>query len=299
MGRAEIEELGLDYERVSAAVDFFRSYGRTTELELALAREGSDRAEADASRRSEEEWVLEADAATAYRTAAQWSLLLDLPGAQDLLGRAGALFLDLGHGFGAYLRQISHNDVPGAERLLAFLEYSTLPGRAGRRDNLPSPRPMAYAQQQVYLLLALVADEDFASGNDKRLHQIIEYSPTAFGVAPVGPLNVPVRRYWQYASALLNGDENRVFNWLQFLGARYAQNAELAQANEYLWRNAASPFEVVDLDLVGMVSLAVQRLGEDGVEALGRLEVPRVARPLIQLGQDLGRGGVSYERGGA
>jgi hypothetical protein len=79
---------------------------------------------------------------------------------------------------------------------------------------------------------------------------------------PVGSMGLPLWRYWRAAQLLLISDlASLAREILVPLDQRYTDAVTSAQSNRYLWDNAASPVDVVDLEIVGLAVLAVRRFG--------------------------------------
>jgi hypothetical protein len=256
-----LREMGLDPQQVGTAADFLEAYANTCLEELDDVLRGQPR---DAAALQEEPaFTIAADAATALREAGQSLLYSEPAQARVLLHRAGELFLALGQPFGAYLMEIagSPGELPYRSMLRAVAgeQRTDEPG-----DEWPA---LAHPQQQTYLMLAIAGSE--AAGRPvQTAAAILEASPHATGVVPIGALATPIRLLWDVAAHLLArqpGSSQIVAGHLADMARRYAQTMSLAQANEYLWRNAATPVDVGDIDITGVAALAVRRFGADTV----------------------------------
>ncbi|MEU3490766.1 hypothetical protein [Streptomyces massasporeus] len=240
--------LQLSAEQVSTAADFHESYAR-----LVLQ-------EAESDGRPGSHALIEA--ASAYRLAGQWRLLVD-PGraVRGALAQAADLFTRAGLTFGAYLRaSLAPRGVERSTRdnwTRRLLTQNA--GRGGPDDLLDHP------QQQAYLLLAcaMLAGEDPAARD--RLTGFATESPHRVGVVPVGSLAMPVRMFWGLALNLLEEGERSAESYaatLAELSRAYAKSVDLAMANERTWFKAAAPVDVADLDLIGATAMGVRRFGE-------------------------------------
>jgi hypothetical protein len=247
------DSLSLDEARARTAADFFESYANTV-LGRSDAPSETDRM----------------DAASSLREAGQWALLFDPDHARRLLNQSGRLWLDMGHSFGAFLIAAFWNEdsdrsvaVPYAGDIRHRIPRTPVP-RKGQRPNLS----LTYPHQQVYLLLALAA----APTGIDRFGPIAEFaasSPQRNGVAPIGALGTPIRLHWRIATMLLeSGIEERRENTAADIVGNLAEIAEVygrtidsAMSNRYLWRGGGAPVEVVDLDVVGLLSIAAAKLG--------------------------------------
>ncbi|GIE97652.1 hypothetical protein [Paractinoplanes rishiriensis] len=264
MATRYLQAMGLDPEQVRATADFLQAYARTclAELEEAVHRQAGPR---DLALQQDPAFTIAADAATALREAGQWLLYSDLAGSRGLLQRAGDLLLELRQPFGAYLMAVAAAD-PGESSYRDMLRAM----RDGRsddetgRDDWPALR---YPQQQAYLMLAVTggaAAEPLASSAAATLSP----SPHQTGVAPVGALGTPIRRLWDTAAHLLAREPESaqvIGDHLADMARRYAETMSLAQVNKYLWRHAAAPVDVGDIDVAGVASLFARRFGAETV----------------------------------
>lgn len=61
------------------------------------------------------------------------------------------------------------------------------------------------------------------------------------------------------------------------MARQYSETMALAQVNRYLWRNAAPPVDVGDLDIAGIAALLVRAFGSDVVlREMASLDVERL-----------------------
>ncbi|MFE6094707.1 hypothetical protein ACFQ7M_22480 [Streptomyces massasporeus] len=271
--------LQLSAEQVSTAADFHESYAR-----LVLN-------EAESDGRPGSHALIEA--ASAYRLAGQWRLLVDPRRAvQEALDEAADLFTRAGLTFGAYLRaSLAPREVERSTRdnwTRRLLTQNA--GRRGPDDLLDHP------QQQAYLLLAcaMLAGEDPAARD--RLSGFATESPHRLGVVPVGSLAMPVRMFWGLALNLLEEDVDRAADsyaaTLSELARAYAKSVDLAMANELTWFKAAAPVDVADLDVIGAMAMGVRRFGEVRMRRLladAAGEVSAVAEVPLNIGMEVAR----------
>jgi hypothetical protein len=292
MSEMHLEEMGLDVERVVAAVDFLSGYAEFAVAEL----EPDDAFEAMSS--EESRWTSMTDAATAFREAAQWALFLDPFRARALLDRSGDLFHTLGQPFGAYLKVLSGSwfyDPPYAEFAQQLEDLARLTRPTDAELEAPIPVPLSHPQQQAYLMLAATASPSVGDEFHLLLQEMADESPHRWGVVPVGALGAPIRWFWHVAKLLLEPSRSTASEVAAQLGAltrRYTESIELASANEYCWRNAAAPVDVGDIDIIGIAVIASRRFGfEELFNALGdRLEIgPYPERAVLEVALEYSR----------
>ena len=73
---------------------------------------------------------------------------------------------------------------------------------------------------------------------------------------------------------------------VMMMARTYAESMDLARTNDYLWRNAAAPVDVGDIDIMGVMIVAIRRFGVGPVsDALNRRveEVSFVARAPVEM----------------
>lgn len=299
--------LGLDPSQVRNAIRFHRAYAATALAELESTR--SDDADL--------EFTLRADAASALREAAQWTLLLEPEPATMLLRRASNQYRQLGLAFGAYLDVLAG----GREReVISFVlkqvltqalrEVSDSPLDVNEYQQMPEIR--LQQQQQAYLVMAAsavstqptdaslsvdilrVPNSDLAEALDATL----ETSPHNTGVLPVGSLGTPIHRFWSVARHLRSEHSRDILEIARHLIAMcraYEEAISLAHTNDYLWSNGAAPVDIADLDIAGISTLTTRRFGRDRLEGaitdatLGRGLSP-IARIPVELGISLAAG---------
>lgn len=292
MSTPPLGPLQLSREQVRTAADFHEAYGQLVLREAETPPKG---VESDATGRTRPDVLVEA--ASAYRLAGQWRLLIDPPRARDVLLTAARLLTRAELTFGAFLEaSLVPDQVTGRtrERWMTRLLREGGP-TSGTGD------PLDYAQQQTYLLLACAALSRRGSEEAAALTYFATRSPHRVGVVPVGSLSMPVRMFWNLALYLLRADApdgeradqssaRAYFGTLAELSGAYARTVDLAMANELTWFNAAAPIDVADLDLIGTTAMAVRRFGPITMDRLLRDVSPdlsAVARVPLDLGMEL------------
>jgi hypothetical protein len=252
---------------------------RAAEFQIACAAAAIAEAE-ESEPNPDRDWVLRMDAASALRDAAQWMMLIQPARAIRSLESAGRIYADHGFGYGAFL-QAGAGRPPevDVEVMMEVLRPANRPREI--------PAPLQHPQQQVYLLLASAA-----AGNIPRqvLSGMAREAPQSLGVVPVGALGVPLRRYWEMALHLLDGDPAVVVRHLEVMSTSYAESTSLAMTNDYLWRSGAAPVDVVDLDIALITVIAMRAFGPDRMgRAVGGAgdRLPARARTPMELGQEL------------
>jgi hypothetical protein len=213
------------------------------------------------------------DAASSFRIAGQWAMLLDGRRAIELLTGSALIWHQLGYGFGTFLlaaiapAQLNRRDLIG--RLNQVAQQYASPIVADRiSDEGQRPlEPLLHPQQQAYALLAGAGMQQRLELPIDLLRVIGDRSPHKRGVAPIGALGTPLRVYWDIANHFLRNDDSEtaalVANDLAGIAVTYAQTIGSAMANERLWFNAAAPVDVCDVDIVGIAMTAARRLGPD------------------------------------
>ncbi|PPK63294.1 hypothetical protein V5P93_002264 [Actinokineospora auranticolor] len=252
-------------------------FGLSREVVLRTARFHRRYADAVAAEQAEDEYLRVAEAATAYREAAQWELLNAPARAVDPMWRAGSLYARIGHAYGDYLSAVA-----SGERMDSAVRRPI----AGNDDVEYDVVRIRNPQQSAYQwLIDAAQSRSYTRQNPDGPH--LEEQ-----VALVGALGIPVRRYWQLAQALHGSWETAARTVAEALTAtarRYSEVMELASTNEYLWRNGAAPVDIGDLDLAGMATLTARRFGAEQVRAavLRAGEVPYRGLLIIEAGFEL------------
>jgi hypothetical protein len=206
-------------------------------------------------------WVGPAALATSYRLAAQHAALVDARWATRLAVRAGMAYVAAGLPFGLFL-------------LTGLLDDQTLRDSTVVRDLVvPFREPDAteavhHPVQLTYLLLAAASRpwlrdplRQTLSGADQRL--------AAHGLYPIGSQGLPLGEYVELANAMRYDDETigprsgggsarEIAARLAGLHRAHAAILRAAQRNRYLWRQGASPVNIIDLEQVAMSGLALR-----------------------------------------
>ena len=69
----------------------------------------------------------------------------------------------------------------------------------------------------------------------------------------------------------------------------YEEAISLARTNDYLWRNAAAPVDIADLDIAGIAALATRQFDVDRLEgALAEATLGRGLGPIARVPVELG-----------
>ncbi|MFI7587882.1 hypothetical protein ACIB24_12485 [Spongisporangium articulatum] len=284
-----LPELGIEPQRAAAAVSFLEGYGRLCEAELAEMEPGS-----------ETFWRTATDGASAYREASQWAAILEDPRLPGLMAKAATLYTATGQAFGWFLSVAGRRwrTSPEAPVQREHLEQlATALGLAQFEVSVPSP--LRHPQQQAYAFLALAGWDGLELSHDFVLDRIAADPSGRLGTAPVGALGVPLRDYWAMGAALLGRDRDgvrTVARTLAAMGNRYAVSVELARVNSYLWRNAAAPVDVVDMDMLAISMIAADsygrgRLREAVASEQDRREMSPLARTPLDVAVQVATGG--------
>jgi hypothetical protein len=290
-------DMGLDVDRVMAAAGFLEAYAETCLLEMEQEEPTSVTAAVPPSQPDQDpedtRWVPQIEAATALRDAGQWMLFPDPSRARDLLERSGRLYTSLGYGYGTFLLTATGwtPSPPAYEPFDSWIP--AIPAvLSGYQAALPPP--LQHPQQQAYAILAIAGQEQIHLQYREDLAAIISMSRN--GVVPVGALGTPVMRLWEIADSLVVSSYYRlegirtIARHLEAMALRYRESMELAQVNQHLWRNAAAPVDVGDLDMAGITAIATRRFGRPAIES--ELFPPGspldpIARAPIEAGLDL------------
>jgi len=274
MSFRHLEAMQLEAERVRAAADFLDDYGRLCVHDLQQLESRTSRTTESGSMigpvDDDQRWAIQADAASAFREAAQWALCFDPARARDLLDLAGSLFSQLGYSFGSYLRVLANRwvDLPVREFMRDLDGLASLYGLRERSADIVIPEPLNHPQQQAYLMLACIGSPVVADQLSNRLGQILESSPHREGVTPVGAQGTPIRRYWEIATALFqqqSGAAALVADHVAAMARSQAEAVELAMSNTHLWRNAASAVDVGNIDMAGIAAIGIGRFGGEAM----------------------------------
>ncbi|MET8678814.1 hypothetical protein ABZW18_14855 [Streptomyces sp. NPDC004647] len=204
MATSPLDPLQLSRYQVRIAADFHESYA-----ELVLREAESVRREEGPRREPPAAFV---EAASAYRLAGQWRLLIDPAGARGPLLRAADLLTAAGLAFGAFLRaSVEPAGVEPFTRsawMRRLVQHGSVADTIGREEG-PADDLLGHAQQQAYLLLACAALNRPGYGEAERLASFAAESPHLRGVVPMGSLGMPVRMFWSLALNLLDRHDDR------------------------------------------------------------------------------------------
>jgi len=207
------------------------------------------------------QWAGPAALATAYRLAAQHAALVDARWATRLAVRAAMAYMTAGLPFGLFL-------------LTGLLDDHTLRESTVVRDLVtPFAAPGAdhnaarHPVQETYLLLAAASRPwlraplgPVLSGARERL--------AAHSLRPIGAQGVPLGDYLDLADLMLYDDQRTrgprdasvryVARRLAAMHRAQAATLRAAQRNRYLWRQGASPVNIIDLEHVALSGLALR-----------------------------------------
>jgi hypothetical protein len=286
-----LDELDLDGEQVWLAITFNEAYAyrclndlESTKPEVGIHDDGSPTSATD------NQWLLRCEAATSLRDAGAWALLIDTSRAQDLLRFAGSLFVDASHPYGLFLMAIA-----GADRdeiatrvttdIAAVLEPTLLRpdvrDRASGNPAVVGPSPLRHQSQHAYV--ALAAAYSHQSDHDGPVDQLLTSESHRRSVMPVGALGASVGSVWMMSYDLWQHNAASLLSRVATLAASYSERIRLAMVNEYCWQHAATQFDVVDLELFGVVSLAARRMGQSAMKSAFSSLFDRIESPARSL----------------
>ncbi|MEV5841364.1 hypothetical protein AB0M32_05265 [Streptomyces sp. NPDC051985] len=275
--------LGLDAARVRTAADFHESYARFVQN----TEQGRD------------DFAALVEAASAYRLAGQWRLLVAPKRGVELLLESASVLDRADLMYGHYLRASLAPDT-ARDRLSSWTDQLLrTDGRPHDEPGPPAREPdeiLGHVQQQAYLLLACAALTTPGSSQATELRSFADRSPHRDGVVPMGSMAMPVRTFWNLALNMLSPEtESAARSYagtLTELSRAYARTVDLARANTRTWSNAAAPIDVTDLDLIGTVAMGVRRFDQHRMRGLllrDGVELPAVARVQLNLGMEVAR----------
>jgi hypothetical protein len=222
-------------------------------------------------------WLGTATIASTYRLASQYAALVDMPLSMDLAIRASLAYLEAGLPFGFFLATGLLDD--------SILRNPELTPRLFRLLSRVNAEPASTDPvQQAYLLLALASRP--------WLRRQLQLSPDdmlnrlgAHDLHPVGPQSAPLAAYLTLARTMLSNETSEVpderqgqekeqpvdeaadtgisvmAHQLADIGRSQAASLRLTMRNQYLWRNAAAPVNIVDLEQVALYGLAMRTGG--------------------------------------
>jgi hypothetical protein len=88
-------------------------------------------------------------------------------------------------------------------------------------------------------------------------------------VLPFGVLGTPLRVAWDVGVYLLQASNTDaldvVARHLAGLCRRYDEMMNLARVNDHLWKHAAAPVDVGDIEIIGITTLSVSHFGQNNL----------------------------------
>lgn len=272
------EALGLELAALQSRTGFYWAYARNLER-----GRNPDRAEPIWERLANPAapWLGPAMIASSYRTAAQYAELFDTRLAVELMLHASRAYLDAGAAFGLFLAAGAMSDealqqVGGPQELRNLSDENS--GRQVALPNADSP------VQQAYLLLAVAARpvlrEQFPDDPEAVLRRL-----SAYGLEPVGAQGIALDRYLDIARLMLaDGTAGRdpeaglpdelaadMASHLAVIGRAHAAALHANRRNEHLWRSAAAPVNIVDLEQTALFGLVAGPDSGRSRQVLGRV----------------------------
>ncbi|MFJ6677466.1 hypothetical protein ACIQMJ_40755 [Actinosynnema sp. NPDC091369] len=272
-----LDALGVSARALRGQADFHAAYA----VALSRARPSDPVWGALVSR--DDPWRSAALRASAYRMAAQYAALVDPTAAARLAFRASIAYLEAGLPFGAMV-------AVGLMGRRAAVTGALVDRIRAMTTGFSALDPV----QRVYLLLTLVGHPVLADNFESAVPDVAR-NLAAHGLHPVGAHGVPLADHFELALALFRTGRRpdlvapvddvegpEVFDHLVAIGRRRAAALRVAQGNDYLWRNAAAPVDLVDLEEVSMTGLILNRLGgRRWLDSAIREEEPLVRIPLL------------------
>jgi hypothetical protein len=281
MATSHLIKLDLSLDQARSATDYHESYANTTGRDLESQEAGIRGEDADSAERADAQWALTVEMASALREAASWAVYFDVNRARGLLARSGFLYQLAGLAFGSFLLTVAGSP-PMEEFSRDIAMLSQLHGQSGQPNRVDIPSSLYHPQQQTYLLLACAGmadrldssrrelqDSDEAPDPRRPIHAIAEGSPNLLGVLPFGALGTPLRVAWDVGVHLLQASSSDsldvVAKHLTGLCRRYDEMMNLARVNDHLWKHAAAPVDVGDIELIGITTLSVSHFGRNNL----------------------------------
>jgi hypothetical protein len=272
------DALGLDLAALQSRTGFYRAYARN--LEGGRSPAGADPIWERLANPADP-WLGPAMIASSYRTAAQYAELFDTRLAVELMLHASRAYLDAGAAFGLFLAAGAMSDEAlqqaGGPQELRKLSSGTS-GPQVAPSNADSP------VQQAYLLLAVAARpvlrEQFRGDPQAMLRRL-----SAYGLEPVGAQGIALERYLDIAQLMLADrttdrdpearlpDElaGTMASHLAAIGRAHAAALHANRRNEHLWRSAAAPVNIVDLEQTALFGLVAGPESGRSRQVLGRV----------------------------
>ncbi|WBB91429.1 hypothetical protein [Verrucosispora sp. WMMC514] len=245
-------------------------------------------------------WVRPAEVADAWRECAIARLLLNPVTGKRALLRAADSYLRLGLPFGDFLGVSATGArgsiAPAAEELRSLLTGSPATPVPDVETHFDRQLAVQAPAQQVALLLTAVADLNEVFDGDE-LRALLADAPQIRGPAPVGATGTALADWWTAGRALArlatDGAAPRL-TLVRFISETAFAHRRLlrtAQLDEFHWRRARAPVELVDLYLAGLVAITVRTLRRAGLPPLQLAEdfagLPSLAQVSVIVGIQL------------
>jgi hypothetical protein len=251
--------LELAPENVRSQAEFFAAYAGMLETSRTPS-DDHDRGWARVAHPPQQQWLGPAALASAYRRAAQYATLVDTRWATWLAVRAGQAYVKAGLPFGLFV-------LAGVLDDRTLQDSSALPGLLAP-FTVPTASPALQAPvQQMYLLMTAASRSWLRDPLAETLEGAVQRL-SVHDLQPIGPQGIPLGEYLDIATTMLYDGQGstmaasvEVRDIAGRLATMYrAQVASLraARRNRHLWRNGASPFNVVDLEHVAMYGLTLR-----------------------------------------
>lgn len=255
-----LDHLDLSRDNVAAQARFYTSYARSLEN----ARGRNDGSVWARIANPNQPWLGAATIASTYRLAAQYMALIDMRMAMRLAVRASLAYLEEGLHFGLLLATGLLDD--------SLLRDPFVVDRIAQLMSRPEPGDRASDPvQQSYLLLAL-ASRPWLQDLVGRSVEAMFAELAAHDLHPVGPQSIPLSTYVDLARMMFTqrqtdalvlaagdqGAESPMVPQLVDIGTAQAGSLRRTMRNRYLWRHAAAPVNLIDLEQVALYGLAVR-----------------------------------------
>jgi hypothetical protein len=257
-----LEQLRIDPEAIVAQARYYASYARMLERARSVSPTRVDDANVwTRLAHPTQEWLGGATIASTYRLASQYAALFDVPLAMRLATRASLAYLEEGLPFGAFLaagllgdQVLRHSDVT--------------PRLTGLMSRLAAQPASADPVQQTYLLLTMASRPWLRDLVEQPISDMLAHL-RVHGLHPVGPQSAPLATYLDVARTMLTPPDRVDVEAqptelptmaLQLADVGRAQAASLRRTmrNGYLWRHAAAPANLIDLEQVALFGLAMR-----------------------------------------
>jgi hypothetical protein len=271
------DALGLNLAVLQSRTGFYRAYARN--LERGRTDDGADPIWERLANPADP-WLGPAMIASSYRTAAQYAQLFDTTLAIELMFHASRAYLDAGAAFGLFLAAGAMSD----EALRRAGGPQEVRNLSGPDAGIQFASSMADPIQQAYLLLAVAARpvlrERFPDNPAALLRELSPY-----GLEPVGAQGIPLDQYLDIARLMLEqpvttldpdaGLPERLVGEmaapLAAFGRAHAATLRANRRNDYLWRTAAAPVNIVDLEQTALFGLVAGPESRRSRQLLGRV----------------------------